>query len=276
MTKQWLMILTLGVGLFGSASLAQAAKRMPTPSQCKGKTWNKANFSHAIYNRLLRKYVRNGKVHYNGFRKERQQLDRYLCRLAHTKVKAIKGWRARFAYWINAYNAVTIRAVLDRLPKSRAAQKNFSVAAKKWNFWKGFAYKVGGRWLTLDQMEHSILRPKYKDPRLHFAIVCASIGCPSLINRAYTGKNLYAMMNRGTRRYLASPQRGLRVNQAKKVVHLSKLFNWFQADFARKPYGHRLLFVAKFAPKKHRAFLRKHHKDVTVKWLPYNWKLNVR
>lgn len=262
--------------LMCGVSNVRAAKKMKTSTVCKGKKWSQSKFSHAIFDRLLKKYVRRGKVNYNGFKKERKKLDNYLCRMAHTRVTKVKGWRARFAFWINAYNAVTIRAVLDRLPRSKAAQRKFSVAAKKLNFWKGWRYQVSQRWLTLDQIEHAILRPKFKDPRLHFAIVCASIGCPSLANRAFTAKNLYRKMSRGTRSYLRSTGRGLKVDQAKKTLHLSKLFNWFHKDFTQKPYKHRLLFVAKFAPKKHRKFIRANYKSLKLKWLNYSWKLNVR
>ncbi len=273
MIKQCFAIL-MGIFVAWGVTDAHAAKKVKPSKACKGTKWNKARFSHKIFNQLLGKYVRRGKVNYNGFRNKRKQFDVYLCRLSHTKVSKIRSFRERFAFWINAYNAITIQAVLDRLPRSRAAQKNFSVAAKKWNFWKGWRYRVSKRWLTLDDIEHKILRPKYSDPRLHFAVVCASIGCPDLANRAYTGKNLYRLKTRNTRRYL-SYKRGFRRGKG-DTIHLSKLFNWFAGDFARKPYGHRLMFVAKYAPRRFRRFLQKNHKTLKIKWLNYSWKLNVR
>ena len=268
------LVLLMGVFMMLGTTQAEAARKVKPSKACKGTKWNKTRFSHKIFDRLLRKHVRRGKVNYNGFRRDRKKLNVYLCRLARTRATRIRGFRNRFAFWINAYNAVTIQAVLDRLPRSRGAQKRFSVAAKKHNFWKGWKYRVGKRWLTLDNIEHSILRPKYKDPRLHFAVVCASIGCPDLANRAYTGRNLYRLMTRNTRRYLAS-SRGFRRGKG-NTIGLSNLFNWFAGDFARKPYKHRLLFVAKYAPKRYRRFLKRNHKSLKIKWLHYSWKLNVR
>lgn len=257
-----------------AVSGSQAATKMPTPTECKGTPWDVKLFSHKLFDSLLVRYVKNGLVNYNRFKSERRALNTYLCQLAGTDVKKIFSHRARFAFWINAYNALTIRGVLDRLPADAAAQKKFSVAAKELNFWKGSLYEVSGQWLSLDDIEHKILRPKFKDPRLHFAIVCASKGCPDLANRAYTGINVYSLMDKGTRQYMSS-DRGFRKGND-KTIHLSQLFNWFAGDFAQKPYQHRLLFVAKFIPKEHQEFVKKNHASLVVKWLDYSWQLNVQ
>lgn len=269
-----LLSLSLGVIVLWSGASVSAATRVETPTSCKGTSWSIRLFRHKTFGDLLKQYVRNGRVDYNGFKTQRKQLDLYLCRLARTDVNKILTHRARFAFWINAYNAITIRAVLDRLPAGEAEQKTFSVADKKWNFWKGSAYEVSGKWLSLDDIEHKILRPQFKDPRLHFAIVCASKGCPDLANKAYTSVNVYRLMDSNTRQYMAS-RRGFRKGEG-NTIHLSQLFNWFAGDFAQKPYGHRLLFVAKFIPKEHQEFVQKNHATLQIKWLDYSWKLNAQ
>lgn len=280
MTKRSRMdLLSTTLLMFGCFLLAlpaaHAAKKAPTPTSCKGKSWNQAKFSHRLYNKLLKTYVSNGRVNYNSLRKKRKKLDVYLCRLANTNAKKIKKYTARFSFWINAYNAITLRAVLDRLPKSSSAQKGFSVAKKKFNFWKGTKYQVSGRWYTLDQIENKVIRKRFPDPRLHFALVCAARGCPHLANRAYTSSRLYRMLNKNTRKYLASPS-GSRLDRKKMVIHLSKLFNWYKQDFVTKKYAHRLLFVAKYSGKADRKFIRANYKKLTTKWLKYSWKLNIR
>lgn len=276
MRKQKQLIGWVLGALIGLSSMpAMATKKVPTSKACIGKKWSQAHFSHRIYSHLLKRYVRNGRVNYNGLASKRNKLDIYLCRLAHSNVKFIKSRRARFAFWINAYNAVTLRAVLDRIPKSRAAQKNFSVAAGKWNFWKGWKYQVNKRWYTLDQIENKIIRPRFGDARLHFALVCAARGCPHLVNKAYTGKRLYSMLNRNSRKYLRSAN-GCKVNKAAKVLHLSKLFQWYRKDFVSKKTPHPALYAARFLKKADRQFVRKHYKSLKIKWIPYSWKLNVQ
>lgn len=272
--KRWTGLL-IGCTALIFTTHVHAARKVPTSTICKGKKWNKARFSHRLYSSLLKKHVRRGRVHYNGLKKQRKKLDMYLCRLAHTNSRKIRSRKARFAFWINAYNAITLRAVLDRLPASRAAQKRFSPARKKWNFWRGHAYQVSGKWRTLDQIENKWIRPRFRDARLHFALVCAASGCPYLLSKSYTGSRLNRMLNRNTRRYLRS-KNGAKLNRSKKTLHLSKLFKWYKSDFEQKPHKHFVLFAAKYLKKKDRAFVRKHYKTLKIKWIPYSWKLNVQ
>lgn len=257
---------------------AWAAQKMKTPwSFWYSGSFDRANFSHALLDGVLKKHVRGGGVNYQALSKQsRGKLDEYLFRIARTKASQIVGKKARFAYWINVYNALTLRAVLDRLPSSLAAQKNFSVLKVKGGFWKGFSYEVGGRFLTLDHIEHQILRPKYVDPRLHFAIVCASKGCPDLQGRAFTAAKLDRMLDDGVRRYLAH-RRAFRLDRANKTIKISKIFEWFKGDFSKNGYKGVLDFITRHLGDKDAAkFLKEHQGSIKIAYLPYSWKLNLR
>ena len=184
--SKWSMSVLLAVACLFIATPVWAAKKMETSTACKKKKWSQKRFSHRLFSGMLKKYVRNGLVNYNGFRKKRRKLDKYLCRLAHTNVKKIRSRKARFAFWINAYNAITIRAILDRLPRSRGGQKSFSVVKKKWNFWKGSKYEVSGKWYTLDQIENGLIR-----------FTNVQLGADSLIGGEGNGGVIYPELHYG-------------------------------------------------------------------------------
>lgn len=233
----------------------------------------RGRFDHGLLDGLLSRHVKNGRVDYLGLRRERRVLDHYLFRLAKQDLTTMGNRNARFAFWINAYNAITLRAVLDRLPAERSAWKRFSVTRVK-GFWKAYRYQVARRWLTLDQIEHQVLRPTFKDPRLHFAIVCASIGCPSLRSNAYQPEDISLQLSEATKRFLAS-SRGYRLDRTQKRLSLSRLFKWFAADFLARPYGSLVEFLASHR-KKDAAFLRSNRPGLQIQYLPYDWDLNVR
>lgn len=275
MMKRWSFGLFLALLAFVWVVPQAMAAKVPTTTSPKfKKRWNKRNFSHKLLHTVLKRHVRRGKVNYTALRKRSLGLlNEYLYRLAMTPAKSIRGRKSRFAFWINAYNAVTLKAVLDRLPTSYAKQKKFSVLKVK-GFWKKYRYQVSRRWVTLDQIENKILRPRFGDPRLHFAIVCASGGCPSLMPFAYTGRRLNRQLTRVTRNFLGS-RRAYKRNG--NTVKISKLFKWYRKDFTIKPYGHELLFIAKFHPKKkERRWLKKNAKSAKIGYLYYGWNLNVR
>ena len=238
------------------------------------KTWDRAHFDHGLLDRLLQRHVKAGRVDYAALANERATLDEYLYRVAETDPAALADDNERFAFYINAYNAVTLRAVLDRLPPDATSWPRFSVTKVK-GFWKGFAYRVGRRDLTLDQIEHKILRPLFKRPRVHFAIVCASKGCPALASRVYRPATLKAQLEAAARAFFRRSD-ALRVEREKKIVYLSPLFQWFKNDFRAYPYHHELEFVANFVDPSLARFLRRERERLTIRYLPYDWTLNVK
>lgn len=278
MPKYTNLLAGLVAGILGLSTLPALAARVPTPTSPDfATTWDRENFNHGLLNGLLRSHVdRVGRVDYNGLRRSSlSKLYEYLYRLSKTKVKRLSSRNARFAYWINAYNAITLKAVLDRLPSDRAGQRAFQVTKVK-GFWKEYLYEVDGRWLSLDDIEHKILRVEYPDPRLHFAIVCASEGCPDLEPRAYLPQILDRQLQEATSKYLASP-RAFQIDRARRIVRISQLFNWFKGDFQKAPYHHELSFIAAFLKNPDdQVFLRQNKSSLKIEYLPYSWKLNLR
>jgi hypothetical protein len=125
--------------------------------------------------------------------------------------------------------------------------------------------------MSLDDIEHDRIRKQFTDPRIHFALVCASMGCPPLPRTAYTGENVQVRLEEETRMYLNS-ERGVRIDRAENTVHVSKIFDWFGDDFV-KASGSVVDYVRSYLPSEDAAFLEKNPK---IKYLDYNWALNAK
>ena len=139
----------------------------------------------------------------------------------------------QLAFWINAYNAVTIDKVIKWKPKKSVRE---TIVPGVWTATKFFTSRehiVAGKRLSQDDIEHEILRKQLKEPRIHFAIICASSGCPLLARFAYTEENVQTMLEQETRRYINS-ERGTQIDSEKNILYLSKLFDWFHGDFEFK------------------------------------------
>lgn len=172
---------------------------------------------------------------------------------------------AQLAFWINAYNILAIRTVVEHYPVEsiRDVGSFFSPV------WKREAGRIDGKPVTLDQIEHRILR-KLGEPRIHAAIVCASTSCPSLAREPYTAEGLEAQLQASTQRWLDDSTKGLRVERARGRVWLSSIFDWFSEDF--EPAGGALAFSSRYASAEDRAWIRAH--DPEVDYLDYDWALN--
>lgn len=184
----------------------------------------KAGFDHTSYEELLKLYVdENGKVDYDGFTKDRAKLDTYLESLGKAKPADFSSNDERNAFYINAYNAFTIRDVLDDV-----YQKTDSVK-KVDGFWDKKKHRVAGEDLTLDAIEK--VSRDLKDPRVHFAVNCASSSCPKLQRFAFTGAKLQEQFEFITKDFLADENRGLKIDRAKNKALISKIFSWYAGDF---------------------------------------------
>ena len=172
---------------------------------------------------------------------------------------------AQMAYWINLYNAVTVRLILD--DPSIDSIRDLSSGLFSRGPWKRDVVTVSGVDLSLDDIEHGILRPYFTDARIHFAVNCASIGCPDLAASAYTAENLEALLDGGARAYLAHP-RGLRLEGS--TLHLSSIFDWYREDFPADRDAF-LAWLADYAPEAQRAALRAF--DGRIRH-DYDWSLN--
>jgi hypothetical protein len=165
-------------------------------------------------------------------------LDAVVAQLAEPGADEERGWprQQRLAFWINAYNALTLRAIVDHYPIRSAwltLQPRNSIRQID-GVWATLTWRAAGRTVTLDDIEHRILRPEFKEPRVHFAINCASAGCPPLAADPYRASSLDAQLDDAARRYLGS-ERGLRVDG--NTLRVTRILEWYGEDF-----------VARFAP----------------------------
>lgn len=180
----------------------------------------KDGFNHSVFNELLLKHVSNqGKVNYSGFKADRKYLVSYINTLGNNIPDNVWTREAKLAYWINAYNALTIDLII-RNPEI----KSIKDIKDPWN---QRLWKLGEKWYNLDEIEHQILR-KMNEPRIHFAIVCASVSCPKLQNKAFTASELDNQLNNATREFLSDPSKN---NLSSDRVELSRIFKWFAKDF---------------------------------------------
>ncbi len=182
---------------------------------------------HSAWDALLRKYVRPAPDGANGFAygavttAEKQVLKDYITRLQAPKVSAIDDDEQR-AFWINLYNALTVDLVLDHYPLKSVRD---IVEGGPWSKPRAI---VEGRALSLSNIEHDVLRKLWHDPRVHYAVNCASGSCPNLMPRAFTGAALEAMLTQGARDYV-NHERAVRASAGS--ARLSRIFSWYARDF---------------------------------------------
>ncbi|MEQ1865539.1 MAG: DUF547 domain-containing protein [Micropepsaceae bacterium] len=158
---------------------------------------------------------------------DRQALKAYLAKLQGVKVTALAAFEQR-AFWINLYNALTIDVVLDHYPVKTIRDISLGGGFFATGPWKKDLVGVEGRRLSLDNIEHDILRKVWRDPRVHYAVNCASISCPNLMAKAFTGANLDQMLTQGAKAYV-NHRRG--VNVAGGRLRLSNIYDWYRSDF---------------------------------------------
>lgn len=174
---------------------------------------------------------------------EKSALADYIGQLSAVEISGFK--RAeQFAYWVNLYNALTVKVILDHYPVASIRDIDISSGLFADGPWRKSLITVEGEQLSLDDIEHRILRPVWRDPRIHYAVNCASIGCPDLQPEAFTAANTERLLNRAARDYINHP-RGVRVDAT--GVTLSSIYNWFASDFEQ--LGGVLQHIRQFAEK---------------------------
>jgi hypothetical protein len=227
-------------------------------------------FDHFMFDRILKQYVDDkGLVDYNGIAKD-PRFGEYMASLKTAQTDKMSR-NGLLAFWIDAYNAVTIDKVIKWRPKKSVRETFFPGVWTSTKFFTTRDHIVAGRKLSQDDIENEILRKKFKDPRTHFAIVCASLGCPPLPRFAYTEENVQTKLEEETREYINSP-RGTRIDRAENTLFLSKLFNWYAADFKAKS-GSVMNFIKPYLAPETLAFLKQ---DPKISYIYYNWALNAK
>ena len=232
-----------------------------------------------------------GMINYRKLKAEPQKLLAFVTELQNLDGKDFDKWgdNEKIAFWLNAYNSLTLKAIIDNFPikssffKSRIYPKNSirQIAG----VWDKTTFEVMGQKLTLNHIEHKILRVKFDEPRIHMAMVCAAIGCPSLRNEPYTGDKLQEQLDDQTRHFLANSAK-FKIERADGTIYLSPIFKWFATDFIKKSETKNNLgrhnkeesavlnFIA--------SYLNKAQKDYVlagkfkIKYLKYDWSLNEK
>ena len=230
-----------------------------------GPAESKTAVDHSIYADLLRKYVNNGMVDYAGFKAEENRLDTYLKVLEQIDPGKLNR-NEQFAFYLNAYNAWTIKLILSGYPGIKSIKDLGSIFRSPWK--KKFV-QINRDTITLDDIEHNILRPKYKDPRIHFSVNCASLSCPPLITEPYRGAILDKQLDSATIAFLNNPDRNRLDGD---TLYVSRIFKWYSEDFNNDVYG----FFLNYANDSLREQLMAKRDDIKIEYLEYNWSLNEK
>jgi Protein of unknown function, DUF547 len=218
---------------------------------------------HGIYAVLLEKYVKHGQVDYRGFKVEEEKLDQYLKVLEKIDSDNLSR-NEQFAFYVNAYNAWTIKLILSGYPGVQSIKELGSIFNSPW---KKKICRIDGDVITLDDIEHNILRPRFKDPRVHFAINCAALSCPPLGSEPYVGSTLDQQLNHASTAFINNPQRNYLENN---TLYISKIFKWFSEDFDKDVIG----FFIKYAKEDLKKELEAKRSKIKIKYLNYDWSLN--
>ncbi|MEM6524595.1 MAG: DUF547 domain-containing protein [Bacteroidota bacterium] len=220
--------------------------------------------SHELWTIILKKYVTpEGLVNYSGLVNDKTELNKYLELLSnHAPNEKKWTYEEQLAYWINAYNAFTLKLIVDNYPVQSIKDLHPINIPFVSSVWQKKFFEIGGEKMNLDYIEHKILRKQFEEPRIHFAINCASLSCPELLNEAYSPKKLEEQLEQQTVKFINDPKRN---NISREALKLSKIFSWFKGDFTKE--------------KELIDFINQYSKTVVgrgvdVSYLDYNWSLN--
>jgi hypothetical protein len=235
----------LAAVLLGTAGRAAAQGEDPT---------------HAAYDALLKQHVENGRADYRALKAAPQALDAYLAAAGSVAEAEFRAWAEprQIAFLANLYNAATLKLIVDHYPVKSIKDIGGFLKGP----WDQPAARLFGKAITLNALEHDILRKDYAEPRLHMALVCAAKGCPPLRGEAYVGDRLDAQLDDQSRAYLTGP-RGLQVDRARGEARVSSIFKWYGKDFASVP-----AFVARYSGQ--------NLDGLKIRYLDYDWSLNER
>ncbi len=249
----------------------QAGAREPLGKKWAGNSYvSMDQIDHQRYDALLRKYVDgDGYVNYRAWHassEDRAALREYLNQLSRASASLRASRGSEFAFWINAYNAVTLEGILREYPTDSI--RNHTSKLGGYNLWKDLPLLVGGKEYSLNTMEHQVLR-KMGDPRIHFAIVCASVGCPRLLNEAYVAANLEQQLSTNTRDFFSRRQNFM--VDSRGTMHVSSILDWFGSDFG-KSQAERFRYLRPYLPAAAQRVAVS--PQAKVKYQDYNWSLN--
>ena len=221
------------------------------------------------WSELLQEYVNDrGLVDYQGMKRSQQKLDNWLQELSIIELKSLEPKQQK-TLWLNLYNALVIRQIIDRHPIKSILPKFLGIP-NWWAFWRFFArsvYTVDGKQYSLNQIEHDTIRQQFADPRIHFALVCAAKGCPLLRNEAYQSDRLNTQLEDDAKRFINNPDK-IYYESKENILYCSKILKWYKQDFLQQ---------SESLPKYIQTYSITSipiDKPVEIKYLDYDWHLN--
>lgn len=244
---------------------------------------------YSSFEYVLKTYVNEqGMVKYAELKGDREDLDQFLSDISGLSRVEYDTWPAKekIAFWINAYNAQTLKAIVDHYPIEPSGFKSLLYPKNSIRqipgLWNRLHFSVVQGSVTLSKIEHKILRKQFAEPKIHFALVCASMGCPSLRNEPYVAYRLEEQLNDQVSKLMDDPDK-FRMNTDKKIIEISPIFEWFSEDFfvwsdQKRVSGYSksewavYLFLEKYLPEDHIYF--DSPEGYTIDFLDYDWSLN--
>lgn len=231
-----------------------------------------AGFDHSLFDDFLKEHVKVGLVDYENAKQD-ERLDAYLLKVTQVDLATLGNENERMSFFINAYNAYTIKLVTSAYPvKSIRLINDFGKSTKSFSNaepWKIRFANIGGKYYSLDEIEHEILLKEFNEPRIHFAIVCAAISCPILRSEAYIGTDLDNQLNAQGRWFFSWRNQ---FDLSKKQARLSKILEWFADDFGGTEAI--LSFATPYVNASTAKSLKEDLKSWSISYQVYDWKLN--
>jgi len=269
-------LIVIGAVLSGCATITPL-NQQPTAAAPAQETITKP-LSYEGYASVLQTYVDDeGMVDYPALQNNSQPLKDFVAQLAAVSPEAYATWTAadQIAFLINAYNAITLESIIDQEPLKESIKDIAGV-------WRITTHEVMGQSVTLDNIEHDMLRKNFVEPRIHAALVCAAISCPPLRQEPYTGDELDAQLDDQVQTWLAS-DKGLNIDRDQKQVSLSMIFDWFGQDWepqyavesgftGNEKQRATLNFISNYVSPEDQTFLAEG--DYSIQYLDYDWSLN--
>lgn len=225
-----------------------------------------AEYDHKLYDDLLNEYVEGGLVDYATLKND-PRLDKYLTQLANADSSKLGGRNESVAFWVNAYNAYTLKLITDHYPVSSIMDIKKSGYDSPWSIPLA---KVAGKNYSLDQIENDIIRKNWPDPRIHYALVCAAKSCPQLRNEAYTGERLNEQLDEQGRWFLVHRNK---FDIKSRKASLSSVYDWYKVDFGNT-IPNTLKALVPHVESKLANELTTKSKAWTVTFTDWNWQLN--
>lgn len=246
-------------------------------------------FSHEQYQTVLLRYVDNqGRVDYAALKNQPEELEQYYDSITRyspdSHPQLFPGKSHELAYWINAYNAGVLKTVITHYPIDSVVDVKNPAILSFFPDKAGFFYfqrlTFGGATTSLYYLENSVIRDRYKDPRIHFALNCASIGCPQLPQTPFTGDNLNSQLDFETTKFLAEP-RNFRVDHNTKTIYLSSIFKWYEKDYThwyQEQYPEStpslLTYIRLYLSPDNQQLLDSVAQEYSIEFVEYDWGLN--